>query len=53
MEILSDPEIKKEMWYEGLANHFTGAEDPNYCVLRFNTERFNLLVDWQEVRGEL
>ncbi len=53
MEILTDLEVKKEMWYEGLSNHFNGPEDPNYCVLRFNTERYNLLVDWREARGVL
>ena len=53
MEVITDPDIKKEMWYSGLANHFSGPEDPNYCVLRFNTERYNLLVDWQEVKGTL
>ena len=26
MEILSDPGIKEDMWYEGLANHFSGAQ---------------------------
>jgi len=51
MEILTDLDVKKEMWYEGLANHFNGPEDPNYCVLRFKTERYNLLVDWKEARG--
>lgn len=53
MEVLTDPHIKKEMWYEGLANHFNGPEDPNYCVLRFNTVRYNLLVEWKEARGNL
>lgn len=53
IEILTDPEIKKEMWYEGLVNHFNGLEDPNYCVLRFRTERYNLLVDWKEASGNL
>jgi general stress protein 26 len=53
MEILVDPDIKKEMWYGGLSNHFSGPEDPNYCVLRFKTQRYNLLVDWQEARGTL
>ena len=52
IEILTDSEIKREMWYDGLANHFTGPEDPNYCVLRFRTERYILFVDWQtEVEG--
>lgn len=53
IEVLTDPEIKREMWYDGLANHFSGPEDPNYCVLRFRTKRYNLLVDWMEVKGEL
>lgn len=43
--------IKQEMWYEGLKNHFRGPDDPNYCVLRFHTERYNLLVDWKEAQG--
>lgn len=51
IEILTDPKIKKEMWYMGLENHFEGPEDPNYCVLRFKTERYNLLIDWKEARG--
>lgn len=53
VEILTDPAIKKEMWYSGLENHFSGADDPNYCVLRFSTERYNLLIDWEEVSGKL
>lgn len=51
IEVLNDPEIKQEMWYGGLTNHFSGYDDPNYCVLRFKTERYNLLVNWQEVKG--
>ncbi len=53
IEIITDLDVKKEMWYEGLINHFNGPEDPNYCVLRFNTQRYNLLVDWTEARGVL
>ena len=53
IEILTDLETKKEMWYNGLNHHFSGPEDPNYCVLRFKTERYNLLVDWKEAVGTL
>ncbi len=53
IEVITDPEVKKEMWYGGLTNHFSGYDDPNYCVLRFKTERYNLLVDWQVVQGTL
>jgi len=53
IEILTAADVKEEMWYGGLAQHFNGPEDPNYCVLKFKTERYNLLVDWQEARGTL
>lgn len=53
MEIITDPEVKREMWYGGLTNHFSGQEDPDYCVLRFKTQRYNLLVDWKEAKGTL
>lgn len=53
IEVLTDPDIKKEMWYGGLANHFSGPDDPGYCVLQFKTERYSLLVDWAEARGAL
>lgn len=53
IEIMTDPAIKQEMWYSGLENHFSGADDPNYCVLRFKTERYNLMVDWKEVEGRI
>lgn len=53
IDIITDPNVKKEMWYGGLVNHFSGPQDPNYCVLRFKTERINLLVDWKEAQGRL
>jgi len=53
LEIITDPEIKKEMWYEVLQHHWSGPDDPDYCVLRFNTERYNLFVDWEEAAGVL
>lgn len=53
IEVLTDPDIKKEMWYKGLEDNFDGPEDPNYCVLRFKTDRYNLLVDWKEAKGTL
>ncbi len=46
-EVCTDPEICREMWYEGLANHFSGPDDPNLCVIRFTTQRYSLFVDWE------
>lgn len=51
LEVQTEPAVKKENWYDGLAQHFRGPDDPNYCVLKFTTECYNLLIDWQEVRG--
>jgi len=50
VEVITDPAIKKEVWYEGCEEHFTngGLEDPDYCVLRFTTKRYNLWVDLEE-----
>jgi general stress protein 26 len=53
IELSTDPDVKKDMWYGGLSHHFSGPEDPNYCVLRFKTERYNLFIDWKETRGTL
>jgi general stress protein 26 len=53
LEILTDEESKQEHWYKGLENHFSGPDDPNYCVLRFHTEKYGLFVDWEESAGSL
>lgn len=53
IEQITAPDIKKEMWYDGLKNHFSGWDDPNYCVLKFTTERYNLFIEWQETKGSL
>lgn len=51
LEVLTDAAAKQANWYSGLENHFTGADDPNYCVLRFTTEKYKLFVDWTETEG--
>jgi len=50
IEIITDIETKKETWYQGLEAHFPngGIDDPNYCVLKFTTKRYNLWVDVAE-----
>lgn len=53
IEQITAPDVKREMWYDGLQNHFSGWEDPNYCVLKLSTERYNLFIDWQDATGAL
>ncbi len=51
LTLITDPEVKKEMWYAPLSHHFSGPEDLEYCVLMFYSEGYNLLIDGQEARG--
>ncbi len=51
LEILTDAESKRENWYAGLEEHFSGPGDPNYCVMKFTTETYKLFVDWKETEG--
>lgn len=53
VEVCTDLETKREMWYSGLENHFSGPEDENLAVLRFTTKSYSLWVDWTDVKGEL
>lgn len=51
MEVITDADVKREMWYEGMANHFNGPEDPGYVVLKFVADSYNLFIDWQSIKG--
>ena len=51
IEIITDADVKREMWYDALGAHCAGPDDPNYCVLRFTTKRYKLFIDYEEVAG--
>lgn len=53
MEVITALDSKREMWYEGLKMHFSGPDDPNYCVLRFTTNRYKLFIGYEEAAGTL
>jgi len=53
IEVVTDPAVKQEMWYDGMGQLFSGPDASDYCVLRFQTERYNLFVDWQEAAGTI
>ena len=53
IEIITSDEVKRDMWYEGLGHHFTGPDDPNYCVLKFTTKRYKLFIDFEDVAGTI
>ncbi len=50
VEILTEAEIKKAMWLDWFIEHFPeGTEDPNYCILKFTTEKVVLWIDSEYV----
>jgi len=57
VEIVTNLNTKKDMWLESMSGgpHWTGYDDPNFCVLRFNTERYNMYFadDDSEASGTL
>ena len=54
IEVLTtDITLKKEVWSEWMEMYYSGPEDPNFCVLRFSTQRYSLFVDGKQVRGTL
>jgi len=38
-EIIEEPAVKKAIWYDHLANIFSGPEDPSYVVCKVTPER--------------
>ena len=51
IEVLTDLETKKKMWYEGMGHYYKGPEDPNFCVLRFMTRRYSLMLNEHDANG--
>ncbi|MCL2361990.1 MAG: pyridoxamine 5'-phosphate oxidase family protein [Defluviitaleaceae bacterium] len=44
VKVTQDPAVLKENWLDWFTEHYTGIDDPNYCVLEFTTEEAVLWV---------
>ena len=55
IEVLTDPEVKKAHWLPIMDDgaHWSGPDDPEFCVLRFTTQRYNLFVGYESAVGVL
>jgi len=58
IEVITSTDVKHDMWYDGLYGHFTGPDDPNYCVLKFTPKRYKFFnvsdeMEVTEVEGTL
>jgi general stress protein 26 len=53
IEVITDPEVKREMWYGSCKDIWSGPEDENYCVLKFTTERYKIFIEDEEIEGKV
>jgi len=51
IDIVTDTEIKKMMWYDALGVHFNGPGDGAWCVLMFKPFRYNIFIDYRTIYG--
>jgi general stress protein 26 len=51
IEIITDLEVKKQMWYDALGDFWNGCDDERWCVLMFKPERYNIFIDNRTIRG--
>ena len=50
-EVVTDLAVKKEMWYEGMGHYFKGPDDPGFCVIKFTTKRYSLMLAENDENG--
>ena len=50
-EVIVDLNIKKQMWYDTLGDHFSGPDDDEYCVIMFKPAKYNIFIDFQTLYG--
>ncbi len=53
IEVITDLATKREMWYAGMGHYFSGPEDPSFCVLKFMTKRYSLMLNRHSASGSL
>jgi len=52
IEEVTNPECKKASWCDVMndGSHWSGSDDPNFYVICFNTERYNIfIIDGEEM----
>jgi len=49
--IITDLDAKRDMWYEECKYHWNNYQSENFCVLKFTTIRYNIMIDAEVVDG--
>ena len=45
VEFVTDPQIKKDVFLNWMYDHFTGVDDPNYCVIAFHPKLATIWIE--------
>lgn len=52
--IYTDQPTKSRLWLDWFSNHFPGGEtDPDYCIIKFTTQRLSLWIDYESAEFSL
>ena len=51
IEVISDQELNKQMWYEALGDVFASPADERLCVLMFKPEKYNIFMEGSTIYG--
>lgn len=52
-EVQTDEKARHDNWLPVMndGSHWSGPDDPSFCVIRFTTMSYNLFVGYEEARG--
>jgi len=53
IEIINDPDAKQEMWYDLCKYYWSGPRSEHFVVLKFTTERYNIMFDDENHEGSM
>ncbi len=51
VQVITDFNIKKQMWYDALGEVFKSPDDEKLCVLMFKPEKYNIFIDNRTING--
>ena len=51
LEVTTDLDTKKRMWYDALGDVFKSPDDESLCVLILKPERYNIFIEGRTIRG--
>ena len=51
IEVITDINIKKQMWYDALGDFFQDPADERMCILMFKPEKYNIFMDGSTIYG--